>query len=583
MTIPELKRWMRSKDDFHFLAWRTTNETEHSLDTHCAHSHISITNVIYDTQSFADRRALHEKAAEMYEGMLAKDGIRDILLPLITHHYMRSANVVKSLQYLEELGTFYMANFVVPRWISTYQTLIDLAAIHTSHFTPDHLALLHAYCGEGHCQNMSFDAAHENMVTALDLLGIGWPADSKAAQKEVLKAVGLHLRFVRGNEGRKLIAIKLSDKASFRRLVNAAIKTSLTDPDDWAEACIIVACVLQWIGAVSLARYYVKKAEVFLHKSEKSANAWIYYGVVLCEDLQQEEARANLMRAVSVAQKTGNQNAECYWMRGQMTLYPNMERIADETAKSEDITPFMSYISLFKFGAMTDDEKAMQSMMAKMDVILNRASENKGDTWYYTCALLMCQVWWLQRNKADVSETLPKYVQFWQLLSNWKTGQASIEEALAIGAMNAWSFIERYNVSCEKASTNRGKVSNESFQVLSREQIAAFKLVIKNIATSTKKYSFASRQGMIRVSWYLFDAANTHLTQSTPKSVEKLRRLLEKGEVAKLGGDVLVLSLFMRSIIAVYTTQETERQQMLRSVGEDCQRTGIKWRFGCLP
>ncbi|KAJ3159021.1 hypothetical protein HK101_001156, partial [Irineochytrium annulatum] len=128
MTAKELRAWIEARDIYHFLAWpEVANDADNDdleFNPKCSFRHISIMNVIYESQSYADRFELHEKAAEHYETFFS---FQEHVLPVISYHYSKSKNLAKTIFYGETLGKFYLDNFIAADCVQTFNGLIDLA------------------------------------------------------------------------------------------------------------------------------------------------------------------------------------------------------------------------------------------------------------------------------------------------------------------------------------------------------------------------------------------------------------------------------------------------------------------------
>ncbi|KAJ3102353.1 hypothetical protein HDU97_000634 [Phlyctochytrium planicorne] len=129
----DLAAWIEISDRYRFLTYSTTmTGVEEHYDSPSfgqrlyAFKNNSIVNCIYDSQPFDGRRKIHENIGGMFETLLV-DNNRDLVLPIIVHHFTQSGNFRKALPYLEELGNLYNEKFLVDSCIRTVLALIAMA------------------------------------------------------------------------------------------------------------------------------------------------------------------------------------------------------------------------------------------------------------------------------------------------------------------------------------------------------------------------------------------------------------------------------------------------------------------------
>jgi len=64
---------------------------------------------VYSTMLYTQREKFHQQAALLYEYQMTSDN-RAQLLPLIHYHYERTHNIIKRIEYLEQVAEMHMAN-----------------------------------------------------------------------------------------------------------------------------------------------------------------------------------------------------------------------------------------------------------------------------------------------------------------------------------------------------------------------------------------------------------------------------------------------------------------------------------------
>ncbi|KAJ3408766.1 hypothetical protein HDV05_004760 [Chytridiales sp. JEL 0842] len=148
IDMENIKKWISEKDMFKFLVplagRHGSAEKECAKDTDSTavnihddrdltkfqFRHISILNALYDSQSYEERCKLHSKVGKYFEKQRTSylDGKEgdEALLPILAHHYSRSADLGKKVRYMEALAYSYYrkSHFLEAR--SLLEVLVDM-------------------------------------------------------------------------------------------------------------------------------------------------------------------------------------------------------------------------------------------------------------------------------------------------------------------------------------------------------------------------------------------------------------------------------------------------------------------------
>jgi tetratricopeptide (TPR) repeat protein len=161
---------------------REPNSTTHGY----SFRHIQIMQAIYDSQSLAHRSATHKSAAEFYEKALT-DGNRDFILPTIVHHYLRTANIEKQIQYLEEQS---LADYNRGHYREARNTLYTLRSVADSnpHAVKDPSRKAYWISQLAIANIESKDLEVKSLcIEALKLVGRSWPEAGGPAKRAMYK------------------------------------------------------------------------------------------------------------------------------------------------------------------------------------------------------------------------------------------------------------------------------------------------------------------------------------------------------------------------------------------------------------
>ncbi|KAJ3195199.1 Adenylate cyclase type 10 [Irineochytrium annulatum] len=173
--LKDLQLAIATNDMYHYLVYDDTDEDND--DYAYAFRSTAIKDVIYERQSFADRSALHEQAAVVYESNYNENKL-EFLLPIVLFHYSRSDNTVKYADCLEEMGGLYLDTFSNTDAIEALSTLIDLNNNETKPVAENQrLALWHSMRATAYAQMILIPPAQEDLLLAMRLLNVYWPEE----------------------------------------------------------------------------------------------------------------------------------------------------------------------------------------------------------------------------------------------------------------------------------------------------------------------------------------------------------------------------------------------------------------------
>ncbi|KAJ3104970.1 hypothetical protein HDU97_008718 [Phlyctochytrium planicorne] len=127
--IYDFTDWFAVYDVYRFLIpidgseVETTETESRSVCYQYYFRHISIMNCIYDTIEDAKRRSYHDKVGSFYNSIISEGNI-SIIMPLVSYHFGRGADVKKALSYLEKWGMLLDQNFMLEESIQVFEQLI---------------------------------------------------------------------------------------------------------------------------------------------------------------------------------------------------------------------------------------------------------------------------------------------------------------------------------------------------------------------------------------------------------------------------------------------------------------------------
>ncbi|KAJ3415511.1 hypothetical protein HDV05_004713 [Chytridiales sp. JEL 0842] len=225
MTTEEMESVINHNDVHSFLVKQNSNEDEDTNDTltYCFR-HLQLVNIIYQSQSFAERSECHEFAASAYEENLTSLN-RDFLLPKVAYNYLKTSRYDKKIKYLEELGfrNFDAAHFIEA--VNSFETLLQVAR--TSKVEIDNLrrAIWIGKLGHAHIETKSFQVKHL-AIESLALLNRPWPSDPMVVKKSLKKSLFTFLKLWFRTKGGTRPPQTILDKLLRQRKVSPQKKAS---------------------------------------------------------------------------------------------------------------------------------------------------------------------------------------------------------------------------------------------------------------------------------------------------------------------------------------------------------------------
>ncbi|KAJ3189602.1 hypothetical protein HK101_008856 [Irineochytrium annulatum] len=129
LTIEEIEQSIKTDDTQGFLTATSSDDSGSSTDLQGSHGYgfknVLVLNTIAQSMSMLQRQALHGRIAQHFEGSLTEDNMT-VLLPTISYHYSQSANLSKSVDYLEVLAAFQIDRYLHAEGIKTIESLIQI-------------------------------------------------------------------------------------------------------------------------------------------------------------------------------------------------------------------------------------------------------------------------------------------------------------------------------------------------------------------------------------------------------------------------------------------------------------------------
>ncbi|KAJ3096815.1 hypothetical protein HDU97_005559 [Phlyctochytrium planicorne] len=246
ISVEELVELIVKEDFFHYLSF-SVNGLDGGGDTvagktFCSFRHIRLMHAIYDSISLAERSVLHERIAEYYEVEgVANENVRKQLLPTLQHHYSKTSNVVKMVNYAEELANVNF-NLEILREAGVYYTKCleywkAFPQVPAPPFQKGRIlsklsfSLIFPFT--------SVERGMEAAVEALTLAGESWGSDEKAIAEITKKDLMRFVKFwILSHEGRHEIHFKKEKERVLykewypliREAMFALINVALVDP-----------------------------------------------------------------------------------------------------------------------------------------------------------------------------------------------------------------------------------------------------------------------------------------------------------------------------------------------------------------
>ncbi|KAJ3410169.1 hypothetical protein HDV05_004024 [Chytridiales sp. JEL 0842] len=182
-TMDDVAGWIKQEDKYQFLLRQESllvNSDEFYF------RHISVLNSIYNAQSFEARAKLHLIAASHYEGILNNDN-QDWVLPVATHHFKATRNLVKKVTFMEKLGCFYREAQ------NTLENLIELVEAHMAgkHYSKAEATIFNDTVRRAdwiaHLRKL--EPALKYGIKALNIVNCKLPTEPKSIKKEIVKTL----------------------------------------------------------------------------------------------------------------------------------------------------------------------------------------------------------------------------------------------------------------------------------------------------------------------------------------------------------------------------------------------------------
>ncbi|KAJ3161948.1 hypothetical protein HK101_000776 [Irineochytrium annulatum] len=635
--LQDFESTISTHDIYHFLVHEDGGEVEDNQ--HYVFRSTAIKDVIYDSQSFADRSRLHEKAAAMYESSFNENN-RELLLPIALFHYSRSSNTVKYANCLEEMGALYLDKYSTAEAIASLTTLIDL---NSSESTPiadtTRLALWHSMRASAHAQKISMNQVREDTSSAMKCLDLDWPAttgQTTALCKAMLKQLVLEIATRGGRakyrpgrresaEQTKIlynIAANMFLCSAYNphnytsrqkmlisfwfvsfslvcrllqtiyeniptRCLNAAVKQASEQETEWAATCIKSACVFVWTSKF-LSRIYLKKGLVGIDP-KKSPGTWlgIYY---MEHERDFKHAEEEVFVQLEEAKRICNPSVECIaiyfhsliqWYRGDTGLLVTLNQIAASTQKFEFITPLMCWVSIFKIGLLTLDTALMSEKLASIDFWVNILATSPAPSLYFMKANLMCRAVMSVLVNPNPQHALMCFVEMEKLLPIWTSYSYSMTEGSLIGMMAIFFMIEKFVPLSPSRDAN--KVHQEMPFALSPDEVKTLASTVSKITAFLKILATKRHQGSAGIGWRLFQIADALLTRpnNSRGGVAVMRKVLYHSELSHLlPTDLKFVGAFVQSLIGIYSSRATERQSHLKSAVDFYREKGATFFEG---
>ncbi|KAJ3412299.1 hypothetical protein HDV05_000957 [Chytridiales sp. JEL 0842] len=185
-TSPDqLKEIIEAHDTVHYLV---KQDSEGSSKYAYYFRHVQIMNVIYESQSFAERAVIHLALAEHFESVLSDDpSSRDFLVPLVVHHYRKTDKIEKQIQYLEEMASLNFKKAHLVESANSFELLLlSIKQSNSVSITNSQKALWMARLAIIKVMQGTFTRDEYNLCTeSLHLLGHDWPKDDKETKKMI--------------------------------------------------------------------------------------------------------------------------------------------------------------------------------------------------------------------------------------------------------------------------------------------------------------------------------------------------------------------------------------------------------------
>jgi len=142
-----------------------------------------VQDVAYNLLPFAQRTALHEQAALLYEARYAKAtrrAAREALVPVLAHHWVRAEHPEKAVHYLCECGRQARKAFALSEALHFFEKAIDLCKKGGSGWNPEDARAQHAKVtleyGKALVDFGEYEDAKQPLEESLAARGEEWPS-----------------------------------------------------------------------------------------------------------------------------------------------------------------------------------------------------------------------------------------------------------------------------------------------------------------------------------------------------------------------------------------------------------------------
>ncbi|KAJ3099850.1 hypothetical protein HDU97_002726 [Phlyctochytrium planicorne] len=223
ISSDSLVKLIEENDQFQYLNFRPLNEAEDIADNKilCNFRHIRIMHAIYESISVAERTALHQRVAELYEQIVTEDPTsRKQLLPSLHHHHSKTSNVEKMVAFGEECGDIHFDAGYFKEASVYFSKCVDywekLGKGTLPKYQDGRILSKFAYCLA--FPLTSLERGVQIAVEALKLAGEAWIADETQIVGMLKKDLVRFAKFwMRSKQGRKEIRFtKKVDKSLYR-------------------------------------------------------------------------------------------------------------------------------------------------------------------------------------------------------------------------------------------------------------------------------------------------------------------------------------------------------------------------------
>ncbi|KAJ3415589.1 hypothetical protein HDV05_004640 [Chytridiales sp. JEL 0842] len=625
-TVPDLEKIIQDHDTHHYLVPQDSDANPEAADTHLyMFRHVHLLQAFYNSQSFAERSAVHLQAAIYFENALDGCIDRDNLLTLVVHHYRKTAEVGKQVAYLEELGvrTFHKGHVIESA--GHLEVLTELVSQHSEDLKVggggvDEQQRKAHWLAMLAVQKVSVAVytieQYERVVLALNLVGVDWPGKPNQVGKAVLRAARALYKLWKATKGGSCRLPESTDcfgrkkelryyrippnetvaetmLLSFRTIFRMGIYSTYIDSKlkllvMLSQCCLIIldgyrnkgkwAGTLYWASfglswsLVPISRVYWQQAEKIEKTIDKDADRedlhgyYQYKGYNLFQAAKFSEALNALSIALRYFNKRGDMSNKMGVLGGDITTH---EDHLLELSKEKDTFQVVHLIFLTNRKMMTVDSKESKSRHQRtMDV--NKA---------YPPNIIMDGVMsvneaWLAFQEGNVARALDVFEVACKNLNHLRHSVSAGYSAIVFLGMLSW-MLSQPCVVVPFVNIERGGEEEESkHRLLDADDRQRLLVSLDVIMQTTTFFAVKNKMRILWVAHIMLKANKFFLLNKKKKAMGILLAELKSPRSIEILNEMKASKAFVYSVLGLHLDNSVDRQHYIR------EAVGMYQEFG---